>query len=383
MAKKYNLSSKYTNEILLEQNKKMLLQLAEMEIKINNLHKNLPKSAEPEFEVSPTSKKFNFFAHIRPHAFKLNARLALMALILSIVGAGAYIYRTTSDQVVASAFETSTSQETNLKINNEFFRNSSQTISNFSNNSMVTEIGSQLIIRQNFISGSDSPNCKTSELPPLANNCYFALVPSLNDLPVNNALLMDFQILGDIPEGSKIVVHQKKYDKAILSKELAVVSNQNKDTKFKIPADFLKSDGLFFQFWERGGKIKIENIVLNYFYTNNFKQVSGTMSDVKAGTEFKIYHDSDHNTLFDPAVDEEWVCKSYFPGAKSFRLTEDRKFEILRDDSCYAGVKLDDWYLDDGKLSLHPSRWILVSSDSQVIKTFYFDYKNEVINLEL
>jgi hypothetical protein len=239
-----------------------------------------------------------------------------------------------------------------------------KTITNFSQNSALSDFGSNLIVDPNFISIKNIKSCDTPIVPPPENGCGFSILPSALSFSEPGILLKSIRFKTSLGDGEKIDLSIKNFEKGTIGNSIATIKADTLALKTPILTQISPVESIYVRFWLKTTKPKIEQIVLEYASYNKLKVVKGQIQNLKvADKKGLIWSDVDENGIFNKKIDRQWVCTTNFPGVKEVNIDGDTNFALTRDDSCYKGPRAEDWGSDNGSHGLPAGKWLLVADD--------------------
>ena len=255
-----------------------------------------------------------------------------------------------------------------------------KTIVNFTQNSALSDFGSNLQVDPNFISVKNIKPCDTPIIPPPENGCGFSILPSALSLGEPGILLKSIRFKTKLGDGEKIDLSIKNFEKGTISSSVATIKADNLNKKTPLPTQISPVESIFVRFWLKNTRAKIEQIVLEYASYNQLKSVKGQIENLRvANKKGIIWADIDENGIFNKKIDRQWICTPNFPGIKEVLIDGDTNFTLYRDDLCYQGPKGDKWSGDSESHSLPAGKWLLVLDD----QVFAFEIKQDQNDLDL
>jgi hypothetical protein len=284
--------------------------------------------------------------------------------------------------------------------NNNQIANSSSAISTFIKNPIekslddftstgsITQTGFQIRVRKNLLSTDNHGNCKTPNLPPENNGCYFSLLPYSIGLTQKTSLVTSLRLDGKIGSSSEIQISPIDNDNNLIQdKQKIVVKKSDFGKDVPITFDNNNLSGLKLNFWNKDGDIEINKITFKYFVTDRFKKVGFKLKnqqneETKINNKFSIWYDVNKNSIFDPEVDRLWQCSENFPGVKNIEVNPESTSYLLRDDECYKNNKPELWLEDESKLSLpEGGSWFIKNDEQQVSFNTGFSEEEKIIEI--
>ena len=222
-------------------------------------------------------------------------------------------------------------------------------ISNFTQNSALSDFGTNLQVSPNYISVKNIKSCDTPIVPPPENGCGFSILPAVLSLGEPGFALKSIRFKVNLGSGEKIDLSIKNFEKGTIGSSFATIKADNLSKKISLPAQINPVESIFVRFWLKNSTPKIDEIVLEYSSYNKLKSVKGHIENLRiANKKGVIWSDVDENGIFNKKIDRQAVCSENFPGIKEVVIDGDANFGLYREDLCYKGPKGETWNKDGG-----------------------------------
>jgi hypothetical protein len=259
-----------------------------------------------------------------------------------------------------------------------------KTITQFTNNKGIVDVGWILKLEKNSIATNGSPNCKPSADVLVQNGCYFALLPYSLGISTRGTIFKSILVDGKLTKNASVFVDLKNYGDDDKFEQVSELTSDKLNKEIPLPQIIPSNKGLYFRLFSKDGEIDIMKIRLSYYSTESLKPVT-----IKMNPEQKnlfqggfIAADTNGNGDFEPNIDQRWGCKPNFPGVKTVEINDLGIAILTRDDTCFVDVKPQNWAGSDGaKRSLPAGGWFLISPDNS--QKIYFEVDHNVENQDI